>query len=64
MRTDYQYNRSFNNSKSQTKQPDFPRIYLFSPIPAINAKLTIGRYDIESSIFDSFHFSQHFVEKR
>lgn len=37
--------------------PDFPRIYLFRPIPAINAKLTIGQYDTESSIFDSFHFS-------
>lgn len=36
---------------------DFPRIYLFRPIPAINAKLTIGQYDTESSIFDSFHFS-------
>ena len=37
--------------------PDFPRIYLFRPIPAMNAKLTIGQYDTESSIFDSFHFS-------
>lgn len=57
LRTDYQYDQSFNNGKSQANNLDFPRIYLFRPIPAINAKLTIGQYDTESSIFDSFHFS-------
>ncbi len=57
LRTDYQYDQSFNNGKSRANNPDFPRIYLFRPIPAINAKLTIGQYDTESSIFDSFHFS-------
>ncbi|XNM60026.1 fimbria/pilus outer membrane usher protein [Escherichia coli] len=30
---------------------------MFRRIPAINAKLTVGQYDTESSIFDSFHFS-------
>ena len=55
LRTDYQYDQSFNNGKSQANTLDFPRIYLFRPIPAINAKLTIGQYDTESSIFDSFH---------
>lgn len=57
LRTDYQYDQSFNNGKSQANNLDFPRIYLFRPIPAINAKLTIGQYDTESSVFDSFHFS-------
>lgn len=57
LRTDYQYDQSFNNGKSQATNLDFPRIYLFRPIPAMNAKLTIGQYDTESSIFDSFHFS-------
>lgn len=57
LRTDYQYDQSFNNGKSQANNLDFPRIYLFRPIPEINAKLTIGQYDTESSIFDSFHFS-------
>ncbi len=33
------------------------RVFIFRPIPAMNAKLTIGQYDTESSIFDSFHFS-------
>ncbi|MEW0604636.1 fimbria/pilus outer membrane usher protein [Escherichia coli] len=36
-------------------------MYLFRPIPAINAKLTIGQYDTESSIFDSFHFCDAFL---
>ena len=45
--------------KSQANNLDFPRIYLFRPIPAINAKLTIGQYDTESlfstlSIFLAF----------
>ena len=44
-------------AKAVRPTPDFPRIYLFRPIPAMNAKLTIGQYDTESSIFDSFHFS-------
>ncbi len=44
-------------AKAEANNLDFPRIYLFRPIPAINAKLTIGQYDTESSIFDSFHFS-------
>ncbi|ENB12770.1 type VII secretion system (T7SS), usher family protein, partial [Escherichia coli BCE008_MS-01] len=57
LRADYQYDQSFNNGKSQATNLDFPRIYLFRPIPAINAKLTVGQYDTESSIFDSFHFS-------
>ncbi|MFV0265365.1 MAG: fimbria/pilus outer membrane usher protein [Kluyvera sp.] len=57
LRTDYQYNQSFEQGKSVTSDSSLARTYLFRPLPSLASKLTLGQYDLSSDLFDTFHFS-------
>ncbi|AJQ98549.1 putative outer membrane usher protein yqiG precursor [Enterobacteriaceae bacterium bta3-1] len=56
-RSDYQYSEDFVNGKSNGSEATLPRTYLFRPIPSISSKFTMGQYDLNSDIFDTFHFT-------
>lgn len=57
LRADYQYDQSFSDGKSEESDSSLPRTYLFRPIPSLASKLTIGQYDLNSDLFDTFHFT-------
>ncbi|WP_410493104.1 fimbria/pilus outer membrane usher protein [Enterobacter sp. DTU_2021_1002640_1_SI_PRY_ASU_LCPMC_013] len=57
LRSDYQYDHSYENGKSVGTTSNLDRTYLFRPIPSISSKLIVGQYDLNSDIFDTFHFT-------
>lgn len=57
LRSDYQYDHSYENGKSIGTTSNLDRTYLFRPIPSISSKLIVGQYDLNSDIFDTFHFT-------
>lgn len=56
LRGDYQYalNRTDEGSQSEGR---LSRAYLFRPLPAFGAKLTLGESDFQSDIFDGFSYT-------
>lgn len=57
LRSDYQYDHAYEDGKSIGSNSNLDRTYLFRPIPAISSKLIVGQYDLNSDIFDTFHFT-------
>jgi len=57
LRSDYQYDKSYTNGHANSSDSGLDRTYLFRPIPSMSAKLTLGQYDLNSDIFDTFHFT-------
>lgn len=57
LRSDYQYDKSYEDGKSVGSNSSMDRTYLFRPIPSIASKLTLGQYDLNSDIYDTFHFT-------
>lgn len=57
LRSDYQYDKSYTNGHTNSSDSGLDRTYLFRPIPSLAAKLTLGQYDLNSDIFDTFHFT-------
>lgn len=57
LRSDYQYDQSFTDNKSNGSNSSLPRTYLFRPIPSLASKFTMGQYDLSSNLYDTFHFT-------
>ncbi|MDI9803076.1 fimbria/pilus outer membrane usher protein [Citrobacter koseri] len=57
LRSDYQYDKSFEDGHSGSSNSSMDRTYLFRPIPSIASKLTLGQYDLDSDVYDTFHFT-------
>ncbi|MCT6664339.1 fimbrial biogenesis outer membrane usher protein [Enterobacter mori] len=57
LRSDYQYDRAYEDGKSMGSNSSMDRTYLFRPIPSLSSKLIVGQYDLNSDIFDTFHFT-------
>ncbi|HIF2548596.1 TPA: fimbria/pilus outer membrane usher protein [Salmonella enterica] len=55
LRADWQAQRSSSDGHS-TQNFDWSRYYLYRALPKLGAKLMIGESDLDSSLFDSFHF--------
>jgi outer membrane usher protein FimD/PapC len=55
-RADWQANLSRRKGNSANQDFDFSQIYLYRPLPSIQAKLTLGETTYQSSIFDSFRY--------
>jgi len=62
LRSDYQYDQDFVDGKSTHKEAELSQTYLFRPLPALESKLTLGQFDINSDIFDSFRFTGSTLE--
>ncbi|CAH6661394.1 fimbria/pilus outer membrane usher protein [Pseudocitrobacter vendiensis] len=56
LRSDYQISQNHNGESSQTTR-GLSRTYLFRPLPALGARLTLGETDFSSSIFDAFAYN-------
>lgn len=57
LRSDYQYDKSYVDGHSTSSNSGMDRTYLFRPIPSIASKLTLGQYDLNSDLYDTFHFT-------
>lgn len=57
LRSDYQYDKSYEDGHSTNSNSSMDRTYLFRPIPSIASKLTLGQYDLNSDLYDTFHFT-------
>lgn len=57
LRSDYQYDKSYTDSHSTGSNSSLDRTYLFRPVPSIASKLTLGQYDLNSDLYDTFHFT-------
>ncbi|ECC1695251.1 fimbrial biogenesis outer membrane usher protein [Salmonella enterica subsp. salamae] len=57
LRSDYQYDKSYEDGHSTGSNSSMDRTYLFRPIPSISSKLTLGQYDLNSDLYDTFHFT-------
>ncbi|MRS16845.1 fimbria/pilus outer membrane usher protein [Enterobacteriaceae bacterium RIT691] len=57
LRSDYQYDKSYVDSHSTGSNSGLDRTYLFRPIPSIASKLALGQYDLNSDLYDTFHFT-------
>lgn len=57
LRSDYQYDQSFESGHSTSKNQSLAQTYLFRPLPSLASKFMLGQYDLSSDLFDSFHFS-------
>ncbi|MGL5698156.1 MAG: fimbria/pilus outer membrane usher protein [Kluyvera sp.] len=57
LRSDYQYDKSYVDSHLTSSTGGIDRTYLFRPIPSITSKLTVGQYDLNSDLYDTFHFT-------
>lgn len=56
LRSDYQYTQSYTEAGSD-HDGRFSRLYMFRPLPALGAKLTLGETDFQSAIFDAFTYT-------
>lgn len=59
LRADFQgnYSNSAGQGGSSLKTFDFTRMYLYKPLPSVQAKLTLGEDYVSSSIFDSWRYT-------
>lgn len=55
LRSDFQYNQTHTDGGSE-HDGRFSRVYMFRPLPALGAKLTLGETDFQSAIFDAFTY--------
>ncbi|HGU9824255.1 TPA: fimbria/pilus outer membrane usher protein [Enterobacter cancerogenus] len=55
LRADWQASR-YSSDYNTTQKFDWTRFYLYRALPQMNAKLTLGESDLDSSLFDSFRF--------
>lgn len=56
LRSDYQISQNRSDEDTETTR-GLSRTYLFRPLPALGAKLTLGETDFSSSIFDAFAYN-------
>jgi len=55
-RADWQAQHTSHNGQHQTEFT-WSRYYLYRALPQLNAKLMLGENDLDSNLFDGFHFS-------
>lgn len=56
LRSDYQYSQTKTDGHSDSNG-SISRTYLFRPLPAWGARLTLGETDLSSNIFDGFSYT-------
>ncbi|HGM7741152.1 TPA: fimbria/pilus outer membrane usher protein, partial [Serratia marcescens] len=59
LRADYQgsYANTTGRNSSSQHNFDFTRVYLYRPLPSLQAKLTLGEDYVSSNIFDSWRYT-------
>ncbi|WP_337061230.1 fimbria/pilus outer membrane usher protein [Serratia marcescens] len=59
LRADYQgsYANTMGRNSSSQHNFDFTRVYLYRPLPSLQAKLTLGEDYVSSNIFDSWRYT-------
>lgn len=64
LRADYQgsYNHQTGSRMSAQKSMDLSRVYLYRPLPAMQARLTLGENYVNSSVFDSWRYTGGIIE--
>lgn len=64
LRADYQGNhsRTGGNRTSSQQNFDLSRLYLYRPLPQLQARLTLGENYVNSSLFDSWRYTGGVIE--